>query len=111
MSEADRRRENSVYDQEQMVPERLLHDLAKTPVLSEQQIGRNAKGSHQGDLTPPELEVVKLLSHGYSSEMIAEQLLKGSGTIKTQIKSAKASLNAKTREHLVAIALRRGLIS
>ncbi len=111
MSEADRRREDSVYDQEQMVPERLLRDLARAPVLDEQQISRGGKSSHQGNLTPPELEIVKLLSHGYDGRMICEQLGKGEGTIKTQIKSAKASMNAKTREHLVAIALRQGLIT
>jgi len=65
---------------------------------------------HQGTLTPAELAVVKLLSHGYTVRMCAEQLGKGQETVRSQIASGKARVSAKTPAHLVAVALRHGLI-
>ena len=65
---------------------------------------------HQGALTPAELAVVKLLSHGYTVKMISHQLGKAHETVRSQIASGKARVSAKTPAHLVAIALRHGLI-
>jgi len=65
---------------------------------------------HQGTLTPAETEVVKLLSHGYTVRMCAEQLGKGMETVRSQIASGKARVSAKTPAHLVAICLRHHLI-
>ena len=65
---------------------------------------------HQGNLTPPELAVVHWLAAGYNVPMIAEELVKEPSTIRTQIRSAMAKLNAKTQAHLVACAFREGLV-
>jgi DNA-binding NarL/FixJ family response regulator len=94
-----------------MVPEQLLHDLANTPTVDEQDIPETrAAWRHEGEITEAELEVVMHLSHGLTQKMVAETLGKSEQTVKDQVKSARAALNAKTRIHLVAIALRQGLI-
>jgi DNA-binding CsgD family transcriptional regulator len=42
---------------------------------------------------------------------VAERLVLSSETVKTHIRNAMSKLEAKTRAHAIAIALRRGLIA
>jgi len=67
-------------------------------------------GSHQGNLTQAQTEVVLYLSHGLTPKMLAEVLGKSQHTIESQIRRARQAVNAKNSAQLVAIALRRGLI-
>ena len=67
-------------------------------------------GSHEGDLTQAQTEVVLYLSHGLTPRMLAEVLGKSQHTIESQIRRARQAVNAKNTAQLVAIALRRGLI-
>jgi DNA-binding NarL/FixJ family response regulator len=67
-------------------------------------------GSHQGVLTAEELSVVRHLSHGLTLGMVAETDGRPPVEVVALLRSAQAALNAKTRVHLVAVALRRGLI-
>jgi DNA-binding CsgD family transcriptional regulator len=67
-------------------------------------------GSHRGALTDAERAVVRHLSHGLTLNMVAETDDRPPAEVVALLRSAQAALNAKTRVHLVAIALRRGLI-
>lgn len=61
-------------------------------------------------LSPRETASLRLLSEGLSVEEIAARLGVGPPTVKTFLARAAKKLRARTREHAVAIAIRRGLI-
>lgn len=62
-------------------------------------------------LTPREREVLDLLSRGLTGEEIAKQLVLSPETVRTHARNAMTRLEAKTRVHAIAIALRQGDIS
>jgi len=62
-------------------------------------------------LSNREREVLDLLAQGLTGESIAERLVLSSETIKTHIRNAMTKLEANTRVHAIAIALREGYIS
>ena len=62
-------------------------------------------------LSKREREIMDLLSQGLTGEDVAERLVLSSETVKTHIRNAMSKLEAHTRVHAVAIALREGFIS
>jgi DNA-binding NarL/FixJ family response regulator len=62
-------------------------------------------------LSKREREIMDLLAQGLTGEDVASQLFLSSETVKTHIRNAMAKLEAHTRVHAVAIALREGYIS
>lgn len=62
-------------------------------------------------LSPRERQIMDLLAQGLTGEQVAEQLVLSSETVKTHIRNAMNKLEASTRVHAVAIALREGYIS
>jgi len=60
------------------------------------------------DLTAREKEVVTLLADGLTGEEIAVQLSLSAETVRTHIRNAMQRVNAHTRAHLIAIAVRQG---
>jgi DNA-binding NarL/FixJ family response regulator len=62
-------------------------------------------------LSNREREVLDLLAQGLTGEAVAEQLVLSAETIKTHIRNAMGKLEATTRVHAIAIALREGYIS
>ena len=62
-------------------------------------------------LSNREREVLDLLAQGLTGEGVAERLVLSSETIKTHIRNAMSKLEANTRVHAIAIALREGYIS
>jgi DNA-binding NarL/FixJ family response regulator len=62
-------------------------------------------------LSKREREIMDLLAHGLTGEDVASQLFLSSETVKTHIRNAMTKLEAHTRVHAVAIALREGYIS
>jgi DNA-binding NarL/FixJ family response regulator len=62
-------------------------------------------------LSKREREIMDLLAQGLTGEDVAEKLVLSSETVKTHIRNAMAKLEAHTRVHAVAIALREGYIS
>jgi DNA-binding NarL/FixJ family response regulator len=58
-----------------------------------------------------EREIMDLLAQGLTGEDVAERLVLSSETVKTHIRNAMSKLEAHTRVHAVAIALRQGFIS
>jgi DNA-binding NarL/FixJ family response regulator len=65
----------------------------------------------QKALSKREREIMELLSQGLTGEQVAERLFLSPETIKTHIRNAMAKLEANTRVHAIAIALREGFIS
>jgi DNA-binding NarL/FixJ family response regulator len=62
-------------------------------------------------LSNREREVLDLLAQGLTGEQVAERLVLSAETIKTHIRNAMTKLEAHTRVHAIAIALREGFIS
>jgi DNA-binding NarL/FixJ family response regulator len=62
-------------------------------------------------LSPREREIMDLLAQGLTGEQVAERLVLSAETVKTHIRNAMNKLEASTRVHAVAIALREGYIS
>ena len=63
------------------------------------------------ELTPREIEVVRLLAAGQSNKEIADQLEIGEETVKTHVGRVLAKLRAENRAQAVIQALKRGLVS
>ncbi len=62
-------------------------------------------------LSAREREILDLLAQGLTGEAVAEQLVLSAETVKTHIRNAMTKLEAHTRVHAIAIALREGYIS
>ena len=62
-------------------------------------------------LSKREREIMDLLAQGLTGEQVAERLFLSPETIKTHIRNAMSKLEANTRVHAIAIALRDGFIS
>jgi DNA-binding NarL/FixJ family response regulator len=65
----------------------------------------------QPGLSPREREIMDLLAQGLNGEQVADKLVLSSETVKTHIRNAMTKLEATTRVHAIAIALREGYIS
>jgi DNA-binding NarL/FixJ family response regulator len=65
----------------------------------------------QKSLSKREREIMDLLAQGLTGEQVAERLYLSPETIKTHIRNAMSKLEANTRVHAIAIALREGYIS
>ena len=61
-------------------------------------------------LSKREREIMDLLAQGLTGEQVAEKLVLSSETVKTHIRNAMSKLEASTRVHAIAIALREGFI-
>lgn len=57
-------------------------------------------------LSPREREILGLISRGYSTDNIADHLTLSSHTVRTHVKNAMRKLDATTRAHAIAIAMR-----
>jgi DNA-binding NarL/FixJ family response regulator len=62
-------------------------------------------------LSPREREILDLLAQGLTGEQIAVQLFLSPETVRTHVRNAMDKLEAHTRVHAIAIALRQGEIS
>jgi DNA-binding NarL/FixJ family response regulator len=62
-------------------------------------------------LSNREREILDLLAKGLTGEAVAEQLVLSTETVRTHIRNAMTKLEAHTRVHAIAIALREGYIS
>jgi DNA-binding NarL/FixJ family response regulator len=67
-------------------------------------------GDAQPGLSRREREVMDLLARGLTGEQVAERLVLSSETVKTHVRNAMHKLDATTRVHAIAIALREGHI-
>jgi DNA-binding NarL/FixJ family response regulator len=62
-------------------------------------------------LTPRERDVLRLLADGHANEEIGRRLHISPETVRTHVRKAMAKLDADTRTHAVATALRQRIIS
>ena len=65
----------------------------------------------QSVLSKREREIMDLLAQGLTGEEVAQRLVLSAETVKTHIRNAMSKLEAHTRVHAIAIALREGFIS
>ncbi len=76
--------------------------------------GRHGNGADPGirsaELTPRERDVLERLAEGRATEEIAELLHVSPHTVRSRVKTLLRKLDARNREHAVAIALTEGTI-
>jgi PAS domain S-box-containing protein len=61
-----------------------------------------------GELSPRELEIVRLIAHGESGPEIASELHIAHDTVRTHVRNAMKKVGARSRAHLVAKVLGEG---
>jgi len=62
------------------------------------------------ELTPREIDVLRLIASGNANKQIADQLSIGEGTVKSHVANILSKLGANDRAHAVTIGLQRGII-
>jgi len=62
------------------------------------------------DLTPREVDVLRLISAGNANKQIADQLSIGEASVKSHVANILSKLGANDRAHAVSIGLKRGII-
>ena len=85
------------------ITRRLIEDYAQRPPIREQPAAL-------GDLTPRELEVLRLLARGLSNGEIARELVLGEATVKTHVARIFAKLDLHDRAQAVVLAYESGLV-
>jgi DNA-binding NarL/FixJ family response regulator len=71
---------------------------------------RDGEGAHPDPVTPRELEVVKLIAEGHTSEQIAALLNVSRKTVQRHRENILAKLGMRDRVQLTRYAIRRGLV-
>jgi DNA-binding CsgD family transcriptional regulator len=71
----------------------------------------DSKPSERALLSKRERELLSLLAEGLSGEEAAARLFLSPETVRTHIRNAMRKLNAKTRVHALALALRHDELS
>jgi DNA-binding NarL/FixJ family response regulator len=85
------------------ITRRLIEDYARRPPTRE-------RPAVLGELTPRELEVLRLLARGLSNADIARELVLGDATVKTHIARIFAKLDLHDRAQAVVLAYETGLV-
>ena len=85
------------------ITRRLIEDYAQRPPIREQPAAL-------GDLTPRELEVLRVLARGLSNGEIARELVLGDATVKTHVARIFAKLDLHDRAQAVVLAYESGLV-
>jgi DNA-binding NarL/FixJ family response regulator len=70
----------------------------------------NVAGGQGDSVDPRSLRVMELVAEGHSTREIADDMSYSERTIKKLITALEGRLEARSRAHLVALAIRRGLI-
>ena len=86
------------------ITRRLIADYARRPSPSEQPAAL-------AELTPRELEVLRLVARGLSNAEIARQLVLGDATVKTHVARIFQKLDLHDRAQAVVLAYESGLIT
>ena len=69
-----------------------------------------AEHATDNDLTPREIDVLRLIAAGNANKEIAGQLSIAEETVKSHVTNILAKLGANDRTHAVTIGLKRGII-
>jgi DNA-binding NarL/FixJ family response regulator len=70
-----------------------------------------AEHAAEDELSPREIEVLRLIAGGNSNKEIADQLPIGDATVKGHVTNILSKLSANDRAHAVTIGLKRGIIA
>jgi DNA-binding NarL/FixJ family response regulator len=85
------------------ITRRLIEDYARRPPARE-------RPAALGELTPRELEVLRLIARGIPNSEIAQTLFVGDATVKTHISRIFAKLDLHDRAQAVVLAYESGLV-
>jgi DNA-binding NarL/FixJ family response regulator len=85
------------------ITRRLIEDYARRPPARE-------RPAALGELTPRELEVLRLIARGLPNSEIAQTLFVGDATVKTHISRIFAKLDLHDRAQAVVLAYESGLV-
>ncbi|MGB6686482.1 MAG: response regulator transcription factor [Terracidiphilus sp.] len=69
-----------------------------------------AEHATDDELTPREIDVLRLIAAGNSNKLIADRLSIGEATVKGHVTNILSKLGANDRAHAVTIGLKRGII-
>jgi DNA-binding NarL/FixJ family response regulator len=69
-----------------------------------------AEHATDDDLSPREVDVLRLIAAGNANKLIADQLSIGEATVKRHVTNILSKLGANDRTHAVTIGLKRGII-
>jgi DNA-binding NarL/FixJ family response regulator len=75
-----------------------------------QEIAVELVGHARDDLTPREIDVLRLIANGNANKQIADQLSVGEASVKSYVANILSKLGANDRAHAVTIGLKRGII-
>jgi two-component system, NarL family, response regulator len=75
-----------------------------------QDIAVDLVDQNRDDLTPREVDVLRLIANGNANKEIADQLSIGEASVKSYVANILSKLDAKDRAHAVTIGLKRGII-
>jgi DNA-binding CsgD family transcriptional regulator len=100
-----------VDDVESDWPDRLLHDLARAPIVEEEvaDFAKTYASAVRVALSQAELRVLHYASLGLEAAHIGDLLYVSENTVKTHLKAARFRLKAKNTTHACCLALREGL--
>lgn len=59
---------------------------------------------------PKHIEILQLLADGFTADEIGQRIGYSPHTVKGHVEDMRATLRARNRSHLVALAMQRGLI-
>ena len=79
--------------------------VAVVVIIRQKRAHELARVGQAGEMTRREREVVSLVALGLTSPEIAEKLCISEATVRTHVRNSMTKLGARTRAHLVAIAL------
>ncbi len=74
-------------------------------------LGKLSRRPHGGPLTARETEILQLLTHGLTTDRIADRLTLSHHTVRNHVRHVLSKLEAHSQLEAVAIGLREGLVS
>lgn len=81
-------------------------------ILTEEQVSRVPQAAGPGEqLTPREVEILRLLSRGKDTQVIADELTISGNTVRTHLQNIFSKLGAHSKLEAVTIAASRGLLA
>jgi DNA-binding NarL/FixJ family response regulator len=86
-----------------VVTERLLHGLQAAPLPPD-------NGYESEALTTREVEIIRLMTGGYSNREIADALYLSEGTVKNHVSNILSKLGARDRTRAVLKAIEKGIV-